>query len=54
MAGEISERRRNGYQLWNKKVKELVKESKVRMDEEFGRKLSEKFSENIHFLIERS
>ncbi len=34
-------RRRSEYKVWNKKVKELVDDSKMRVDEEFGRKLSE-------------
>ncbi len=47
VAGEIREGRRNAYQSWTRKVKELVKESKVRVKEEFGRKQSENFSENM-------
>ncbi len=45
VAEEIRERRRTKYKSWKKKVNELVK-SKMRVDEEFGRKLSEKFSES--------
>lgn len=43
---EKLERRRIEYKSWNSKVEELVKEHKMRVDEEFGRKLSEVFSEN--------
>ena len=39
-------RRRVEYKLLNRKVKELVKESKRKMDENFGIKLSETFNEN--------
>ncbi len=42
---EVSVRRGSQYKTWKKKVKELVGESKMR-DEEFGRKLSEKFVDN--------
>ncbi len=45
VAGEIRERRRTEYRSWNRKMKELVKKSKMRVDEEFGRKPSEKFIE---------
>ncbi len=38
--------RRSEYKEWKKKVKEFVDESKMRTDEEFGRKLSERFLEN--------
>ncbi len=37
----ISVRGRSEYKTWNKKVKELLGESKVRVGEEFDRKLSE-------------
>ncbi len=37
-------RRRTEYKSWNGKVKELLKESKRRVYEEFGRKFSEKFN----------
>ncbi len=43
---EVNVRRRNEYRAWKKKVKELVDESKTRVDQEFGRKLSEKFMDN--------
>ncbi len=46
---EVRERRRSEYKFWNRKVKELVKESKRKVDDEFGRKLSEKFGENKKF-----
>ncbi len=38
--------RRGEYRAWKKKVKELMDESKKRADEEFGRKLNEKFKDN--------
>ena len=38
--------RRSEYKSWNRKVKDLVNESKRKVDEEFGRKLSEKLFEN--------
>ena len=38
--------RRSEYRAWKKRVKDLVDESKMRVDEEFGRKLSEKFMDN--------
>ncbi len=44
-ASELSARR-SEYRAWKKKIKELVDESKIRVDEEFGRKLSEKFMDN--------
>ena len=43
---DIRQRRRSEYKSWNRKVKDLVNESKRKLDEEFGRKLSEKFFEN--------
>ena len=39
--------RRTEYKLLNRKVKELMKESKWKVYEEFGIKLSEKFNKNI-------
>ncbi len=39
----LSVRGRSEYKTWNKKVKELMDESKMRVDEEFDRKLSEIF-----------
>ncbi len=36
-----SVRGRSEYKSWNKKVKELMDESKMKVDEEFKRKLSE-------------
>ena len=49
MEEEIRVRRRAEYKLLNKKVKELVKECKRKVDEEFGIKLIEKFNENKLF-----
>lgn len=46
LPGKIAERRKNEYQFYNRKVKELVKKSKVRGDKEFGRKLNEKVIKN--------
>ncbi len=43
---EVKARRKSEYKLWKKKVRELIEESKRRVDEEFGRKLSENLSEN--------
>ncbi len=39
-------RRKSEYKEWKKEVKELIEESRRRVDEEFGRKLSQNFSEN--------
>ncbi len=36
----LSVRGRSEYKTWNKKVKELMDESKMRVGEEFDRKLS--------------
>ncbi len=43
---EVKARRKSEYKEWNKKVKELIGASRRRVDEEFGRKLSQHFSEN--------
>ncbi len=43
---EVSVRRRSEYKEWKKKVRELVDEGKMRVEEVFGRKLSERFMEN--------
>ncbi len=43
---EVKARRKSEYKEWKKKVRELIEEGKKRVDEEFGRKLSEIFSEN--------
>ena len=45
LAKEINGRR-NQYKFWNRKIKDLVKESKRRVHKEFGIKLSEKFKKN--------
>ncbi len=37
----LSVRGRSEYKTWNKKVKELMGEGKIRVGEEFDRKLSE-------------
>ncbi len=37
----LSVRERSEYKTWNKKVKELMDESKMRVGEEFDRKLNE-------------
>lgn len=44
VAGKIRERRKE-YRSWNWKVKELMKENKLWVDEKFWRKVSEKFIE---------
>ncbi len=46
MPEEVKARRKSEYKEWKKKVRELIGESKRRVDEEFGRKLSKNFSEN--------
>ncbi len=38
---EVKARRKSEYKEWKKKVRELIEESKRRVDEEFGRKLSQ-------------
>ncbi len=43
---EMKARRKLEYKEWKKKVRELIEESKRKVDEEFGRKPSENFSEN--------
>ncbi len=43
---EVKARRKYEYKEWKRKVRELIEESKRRMDEEFGRKLSQNFCEN--------
>ncbi len=43
---EVKTRRKPEYKEWKKGVRELIKESKRRVDEEFGRKLSQNFNEN--------
>ncbi len=43
---EVKARRKPEYKEWKKRVRELIEESKRRVDEEFGRKLSQNFSEN--------
>ncbi len=43
---EVKARRKSEYKKGKKKVRQLIEESKRRVDEEFGRKLSQNFSEN--------
>ncbi|KAK3895740.1 hypothetical protein Pcinc_000663 [Petrolisthes cinctipes] len=43
---EVRERWKREYNVCKRQVKRMVSESKRRVDEEFGRKLSEKFKEN--------
>ncbi len=43
---EVKGRRKSEYKEWKKRVRRLIEESKRRVDEEFGRKLSQNFSEN--------
>ncbi len=46
---EVKARRKSKYKEWKKRVRELIEESKKRVDEEFGRKLSQNFSETRSF-----
>ncbi len=46
---EVKARRKSEYKEWKKRVRRLIEESKRRVDEEFGRKLSQNFSENKKF-----
>ncbi len=46
---EVKARRKSEYKEWKKRVRELIEESKKRVDEEFGRKLSKNFSEKKLF-----
>ncbi len=43
---KVKARRKSEYKDWKNRVRELIEESKRRVDEEFGRKLSQYFSEN--------
>ncbi len=43
---EVKVRRKSEHKEWKNRVRELIEESKRRVDEEFGRKLSQNFSEN--------
>ncbi len=43
---EFEARRKSAYKKWKKRVRELIEESKRRIDEDFSRKLSQNFSEN--------
>ncbi len=44
---EVTARRKSEYKEWKKRVRELIKESKRRVDEDFGRELSQNFSEKV-------
>ncbi len=44
---EVKARRKFEYKAWKKRVRRLIEESKKRVDEVFGRKLSQNFSENL-------
>ncbi len=43
---EVKARRKSEYKEWKKRVRRLIEESKRKVDEEFGTKLSQNFSEN--------
>ncbi len=43
---KVKARRKSEYKKWKKRVKRLIEESKRRVDEDFGRKLRQNFSEN--------
>ncbi len=43
---EVKARRKSEYKEWKRRVRRLIEESKRRVDEEFGRKLCQNFSEN--------
>ncbi len=47
---EVKARRKSQYKKWNKRVRKLFEESKRKVDEEFGRKLSQNISENKKLL----
>ncbi len=40
----VKVRRKSEYKEWKKRVRRLIEESKRRVDEEFGRKLSQNFT----------
>ncbi len=40
MPEEVQARRKSEYKEWKKRVREMIEESKRRVDVEFGRKLS--------------
>ncbi len=42
----VKARRKSEYKEWKRKVRELIKESMRRVDEEFGRKLSQNLCDN--------
>ncbi len=43
---EVKAGRKSEYKDWKNRVRELIEESKRRVDEGFGRKFSQNFSEN--------
>ncbi len=50
---EVKTRRKSEYKDWKNRVRNLIEESKRRVDEEFGRKLRQNFSENKKFYGKR-
>ncbi len=46
---EVKVRKKSEHKDWKKRVRKLIRESKRRVDEEFGRKLSQNFSEKKNF-----
>ncbi len=46
---EVKARRKSKYKDWKKRVRELIEESKRKVDEEFGRKFTQNSSENKLF-----
>ncbi len=46
---DVKARSKSEYKEWKKRVRKLIEESKRRVDEEFGRKLSQNFSEHKKF-----
>ncbi len=46
MPEEAKARGKSEYKDWKRRVRDLIEESKRRVDEEFGRKFSQNFGEN--------
>ncbi len=53
LSEEVKARRKSEYKEWEKKVRELIEESKWRVDEESGRKLKSKFVCKQEAVMER-